>query len=108
MFAVERALQSDSGHLVLFLHYLLGLSLEYTRHVVTELLPNLKIKAESVKDTADYIKKKLHEEMSFDRNMNLFHCLSELKENSLTTENQEYQNSGKLVKKVQISNRIHI
>ncbi|XP_036416286.1 NACHT, LRR and PYD domains-containing protein 12-like [Colossoma macropomum] len=98
-FAVERALQNEKGHLDLFLRFLLGLSLEDSRHVLTELLPNLKIKAESVKDTADYIKKKLHEEMSFDRNMNLFHCLSELKDNSLTTEIQKYLNSGDLSKR---------
>ncbi|XP_036416261.1 NACHT, LRR and PYD domains-containing protein 12-like [Colossoma macropomum] len=94
--AVKRALQSEKGHLDLFLRFLLGLSLGDTRHVLSELLPNLKIKAESVRDTADYIKKKLHEEISSDRRINLFHCLSELKDNSLTTEIQEYLNSGNL------------
>ncbi|KAL6480992.1 hypothetical protein MHYP_G00090720 [Metynnis hypsauchen] len=94
--AVKRALQSEKGHLDLFLRFLLGLSLEDSQHVLTELLPNLKIKAERDGDTADYIKMKLHEEMSSDRSLNLFHCLSELKDNSLTTEIQKHLNSGDL------------
>ncbi|XP_036416268.1 protein NLRC3-like [Colossoma macropomum] len=94
--AVKRALQSKNGHLDLFLRFLLGLSLEDSQQVLTELLPNLKIKVENVRDTADYIKMKLHEEMSFDRSLNLFHCLSELKDNSLTTEIQKHLNSGDL------------
>ncbi|XP_036419925.1 NACHT, LRR and PYD domains-containing protein 12-like [Colossoma macropomum] len=91
--AVERALQSENGHLDLFLRFLLGLLLVDSHHVLTELLPNLKIKVESVRDTADYIKKKLHEEMSSDRSINLLHCLSELKDNSLTTEIEKHLNS---------------
>ena len=93
--AVGRALKSKNGHLDLFLRFLLGLSLEDSQHVLTELLPNLN-KAESVNDIADYIKKKLRKEMSSDRSMNLFHCLSELKDDSLTTEIQKYLNSGDL------------
>uniref|UniRef100_A0A3B4C5F4 B30.2/SPRY domain-containing protein n=1 Tax=Pygocentrus nattereri TaxID=42514 RepID=A0A3B4C5F4_PYGNA len=94
--AVGRALQSENGHLDLFLRFLIGLSLEDSQGVLTELLPNLKIRAESVRDTADYIKMKLNEEMSSDRSLNLLHCLSELKDNSLTSEIQKYLNSGKL------------
>ncbi|XP_036420114.1 NACHT, LRR and PYD domains-containing protein 12-like [Colossoma macropomum] len=96
--AVERALQSENGHLDLFLRFLLGLSLEDSHGVLTELLPNLKIKAESDSGTADYIKKKLHEEISSDRSMNLLHCLSELKDNSLMTEIQKHLTSGDLTK----------
>ncbi|KAL7853110.1 hypothetical protein SRHO_G00188950 [Serrasalmus rhombeus] len=94
--AVKRALQSENGHLDLFLRFLLGLSLEDSQGVLTELLPNLKIRAETVRDTADYIKMKLNEEISSDRSLNLLHCLSELKDNSLTTEIQKHLNSGDL------------
>ncbi|XP_037399561.1 NACHT, LRR and PYD domains-containing protein 12-like isoform X1 [Pygocentrus nattereri] len=94
--AVERALQSENGHLDLFLRFLIGLSLEDSQGVLTELLPNLKIRAGNVRDTADYIKMKLNEEMSSDRSLNLLHCLSELKDNSLTSEIQKHLNSGKL------------
>uniref|UniRef100_A0A3B1IUD1 NACHT domain-containing protein n=1 Tax=Astyanax mexicanus TaxID=7994 RepID=A0A3B1IUD1_ASTMX len=97
-YAVKRALQSENGHLDLFLRFLLGLSLEDSQHVLAELLPALKNKAKSVQATVDYIKKKLNEDMPSDRSMNLLHCLSELKDNSLTTEIQKYLNSGDVSK----------
>ncbi|KAI4905542.1 hypothetical protein NFI96_004604 [Prochilodus magdalenae] len=95
-YAVKRALQSGNGHLDLFLRFLIGLSLEDSQDVLTELLPNLKFKVGSCRNTADYIKTKLHEEMSSDRSMNLFHCLNELKDDSLTNEIQKYLNSDNL------------
>ncbi|XP_049325677.1 protein NLRC3-like [Astyanax mexicanus] len=96
--AVDRALQSENGHLDLFLRFLLGLSVEDSQKVLTELLPNLKIKAESVSNTAIYIKEKLKEEMHSERSLNLLHCLSELKDNSITAEIQNFLNSGTLSK----------
>ncbi|XP_049335465.1 protein NLRC3-like [Astyanax mexicanus] len=96
--AVDRALQSKNGHLDLFLRFLLGLSVKDSQEVLTELLPSLKIKAESISNTANYIKEKLKEEMHSDRSLNLLHCLSELKDNSLTAEIQNFLNSGTLSK----------
>ncbi|XP_017538115.1 NACHT, LRR and PYD domains-containing protein 12-like [Pygocentrus nattereri] len=95
-YAVDRALQSKNGHLDLFLRFLLGLSLESHQSDLKELLPSLKMKGESVSDTADYIKKKLSEQVLFDKSLNLIHCLSELKDNSLMTEIRNYLNSGDL------------
>ncbi|KAI4871667.1 hypothetical protein NFI96_029303 [Prochilodus magdalenae] len=95
-YAVKKALQSENGHLDLFLHFLTGFSLQDSQHVLTELLPNLKIKGECVLDISAHIKKKLNKEMSYDRSVNLFHCLSELKDDSLTTEIQKYLNTGDL------------
>ncbi|XP_036452501.1 NACHT, LRR and PYD domains-containing protein 3-like [Colossoma macropomum] len=94
--AVDRALQSENGHLDLFLRFLIGISLKSHQSDLNELLPSLKLKSESVSDTADYIKKKLSEQVSFDRSLNLIHCLSELNDNSLMTEIQNYLNSGDL------------
>ncbi|XDV26218.1 hypothetical protein PO909_029980 [Leuciscus waleckii] len=78
--AVDKALESDNGHLDLFLRFLLGLSLESNQTDLKELLPGLKLKTENVKDTVDYIKKKIEKEKSVERTINLFHCLSELKD----------------------------
>ncbi|XP_016338092.1 protein NLRC3-like [Sinocyclocheilus anshuiensis] len=78
--AVKKALQSENGHLDLFLRFLLGLSLESNQSYLKEIVPGLKLKAESVKDTADYIKKTIEKEESVERTINLFHCLSELKD----------------------------
>ncbi|XP_056090132.1 protein NLRC3-like [Rhinichthys klamathensis goyatoka] len=78
--AINKALESKNGHLDLFLRFLLGLSLESNQSELKELLPKLKLKTENVKDTVDYIKKKIENEESVERTINLFYCLSELKD----------------------------
>uniref|UniRef100_A0A8C1HKV8 NACHT, LRR and PYD domains-containing protein 12-like n=1 Tax=Cyprinus carpio carpio TaxID=630221 RepID=A0A8C1HKV8_CYPCA len=78
--AINKALQSKNGHLDLFLRFLLGLSLESNQRDLTELLPKLKLKTEKIKYTAEYIRKKIEEENSVERTINLFYCLSELKD----------------------------
>ncbi|XP_073805136.1 protein NLRC3-like isoform X1 [Danio rerio] len=78
--AVKKTLQSKNGHLDLFLRFLLGLSLESNQSDLKELLPELKLKTENIKDTTDYIKEKIEEEKSAERTINLFHCLNELKD----------------------------
>ncbi|XP_067283518.1 NLR family CARD domain-containing protein 3-like [Pseudorasbora parva] len=93
--AINKALQSENGHLDLFLRFLLGLSLESNQSDLKELLPKLKLKTENVKDTADYIKQKIEEEKSVERTINLFHCLSELKDDFME-ELQKNLSSGNL------------
>ncbi|XP_048010617.1 NACHT, LRR and PYD domains-containing protein 3-like isoform X2 [Megalobrama amblycephala] len=78
--AVNKALESKNGHLDLFLRFLLGLSLESNQSDLNELLPKLKLKTENIKDTVDYIKKKIQMEKSVERTINLFYCLSEMKD----------------------------
>ncbi|XP_056100937.1 NACHT, LRR and PYD domains-containing protein 12-like isoform X1 [Rhinichthys klamathensis goyatoka] len=78
--AINKALQSKNGHLDLFLRFLLGLSLESNQSDLKELLPRLKLKTKNVKDVADYIKKKIEKENKVERTINLFYCLSELKD----------------------------
>ncbi|KAJ8289451.1 hypothetical protein GJAV_G00001450, partial [Gymnothorax javanicus] len=51
---------------------------------------------EGIKKTVQYIKKRIREESSADRTINLFHCLNELKYTSLVEEIQKFQRSGKL------------
>uniref|UniRef100_A0A3B4CB37 B30.2/SPRY domain-containing protein n=1 Tax=Pygocentrus nattereri TaxID=42514 RepID=A0A3B4CB37_PYGNA len=94
--AVDKAMKSENGHLDLFLRFLCGLSLESNQRLLKSLQPEMDIKEESLKDTADYIKRKIKKKKHSEKNINLFHCLSELKDNSLTTEIQEYLNSGDL------------
>ncbi|KAK9976728.1 hypothetical protein ABG768_021933, partial [Culter alburnus] len=93
--AVKKALQSENGHLDLFLRFLLGLSLESNQNDLMELLPELELKTENIKDTADYIKKKIQKEKSVERTINLFYCLSELNDN-FVEEIQKNLSSGKL------------
>ncbi|XP_067283790.1 NLR family CARD domain-containing protein 3-like [Pseudorasbora parva] len=93
--AVKKALQSENGHLDLFLRFLLGLSLESNQSDLKELLPGLELKTETMKNTADYIKKKIEKEKSVERTINLFHCLSELKDD-FVEEIQKNLSSGNL------------
>ncbi|KAL6481047.1 hypothetical protein MHYP_G00091270 [Metynnis hypsauchen] len=94
--AVDKAMKSENGHLDLFLRFLCGLSLESNQRLLKSLQPEMDIKEESLKDTADYIKRKIKKNKHAEKSINLFHCLSELKDNSLTTEIQGYLNSGDL------------
>ncbi|XP_067249220.1 uncharacterized protein [Chanodichthys erythropterus] len=73
----------------------LGLSLESTQSDLKELLPKLTLKTENVKDTVDYIKQTIEMEKSVERTMNLFYCLSELKDD-FVEEIQKNLSSGNL------------
>ncbi|XP_036435841.1 NACHT, LRR and PYD domains-containing protein 12-like [Colossoma macropomum] len=93
--AVERAIESKNGHLDLFIRFLLGLSLQSNKRLLKALQPKLEIKEENLKDTIDYIKRKIKITAS-EKSINLFHCLSELKDSSLTSEIQNCLNSGEI------------
>ncbi|XP_051722268.1 NACHT, LRR and PYD domains-containing protein 3-like isoform X10 [Ctenopharyngodon idella] len=93
--AINKALQSENGHLDLFLRFFLGLSLESNQSDLKELVPRLKLKTENMKSTADYIKKKIEQKKSVERTINLFHCLNEMK-NDFVGEIQKNLSSGNL------------
>ncbi|XP_055070147.2 NACHT, LRR and PYD domains-containing protein 3 isoform X2 [Misgurnus anguillicaudatus] len=93
--AIDKALQSENGHLDLFLRFLLGLSLESNQSDLKELLPKLKLNTENVKVTAEYIRMKIEMENSVERTINLFYCLSELKDDFIE-EIQKNFGSGNL------------
>ncbi|XP_049330087.1 NACHT, LRR and PYD domains-containing protein 6-like [Astyanax mexicanus] len=92
--AVDRALQSESGHLDLFLRFLLGLSLESNQTLLRDLLTPSERISHSNKETVKYIKKKIEESSSSEKSINLFHCLNELNDNSLVQEVQKYLGGG--------------
>ncbi|KAA0721551.1 NACHT, LRR and PYD domains-containing protein 4E NALP-epsilon [Triplophysa tibetana] len=94
--AVENALQSKNGHLDLLLRFLMGLSQESNHNDLKDLLPSMKIKAEDMGQTIEYIKQTIKNEESSEKSINLFHCLNELNDDSLITEIQKYLNSDGL------------
>ncbi|KAF4070318.1 hypothetical protein AMELA_G00284190, partial [Ameiurus melas] len=91
---VDKALQSENGHLDLFLRFLLGLSLKSNQTLLRDLLPQTGSSSDSTQETVKYIKEKIRENPSPEKSINLFHCLNELNDHSLEQEVQHYLNSG--------------
>ncbi|KAI5609305.1 NACHT, LRR and PYD domains-containing protein 3 isoform X2 [Silurus asotus] len=92
--AVDKALQSENGHLDLFLRFLLSLSLESNQTLLRELLPQTGSSSHSKEETIEYIKDKIRENPSPEKSINLFHSLNELNDDSLVQEVQTYLNRG--------------
>ncbi|XP_062847560.1 NACHT, LRR and PYD domains-containing protein 3-like isoform X2 [Trichomycterus rosablanca] len=93
--AVDKALQSENGHLDLFLRFLLGLSLESNQTLLRDLLTQTRSRSHSKQETVEYIKEKIRENPSPEKSINLFHCLNELNDHSLVQEVQTYLNKIK-------------
>ncbi|MCI4389815.1 hypothetical protein PGIGA_G00103340 [Pangasianodon gigas] len=91
--AVDKALQSENGHLDLFLRFLLGLSLESNQTLLRGLMPQTGSSSHSKQETVKYIKEKIRENPSPEKSINLFHCLNELNDHSLVQEIQTYLNN---------------
>ncbi|XP_051557082.1 NACHT, LRR and PYD domains-containing protein 3-like isoform X3 [Myxocyprinus asiaticus] len=89
---VDKALQSENGHLDLFLRFLLGLSLESNQTILRDLLTQTGSNSDSRQEIVEYIKKKIRENPSPEKSINLFHCLNELNDHSLVQEVQTYLN----------------
>ncbi|XP_041663141.1 NACHT, LRR and PYD domains-containing protein 3-like isoform X2 [Cheilinus undulatus] len=94
--AVDQALLSPNGHLDLFLRFLLGLSLETNQIHIRGLLTKTRSDSETNQKTVQYIKKKINEDLSAEKSINLFHCLNELKDRSLVEQIQQSLRSGRL------------
>ncbi|KAL6473540.1 hypothetical protein MHYP_G00171010, partial [Metynnis hypsauchen] len=87
--AVDTALQSENGHLDLFLRFLLGLSLESNQTLLPGLMTQ---RGNSKEEIVQYIKEKIRENPSPEKTISLFHCLNELNDQSLVQEVQSYLN----------------
>ena len=96
--AVDKALQSENGHLDLFLRFLLGLSLETNQILLRGLLGRTRSSSLTNQRTVRYIKKKISGDLSPERSINLFHCLNELNDRSLVEQIQQYLTSESLPK----------
>ncbi|XP_022519461.2 NLR family CARD domain-containing protein 3-like isoform X6 [Astyanax mexicanus] len=92
--AIDRALQSESGHLDLFLRFLLGLSLESNQTLLRVVLTPKERISHSSEEIVTYIKKKIEQNSSPEKSINLFHCLNELNDHSLMQEVQKYLSVG--------------
>ncbi|KAL1250476.1 hypothetical protein QQF64_018272 [Cirrhinus molitorella] len=95
--AVNEALDSEKGHLDLFLRFLLGVSLESNQRLLQDLLTHTENSSESIRRTTQYIKEKIKDGhgLSTERSINLFLCLLEVKDQTLSREIQEFVKSDK-------------
>ncbi|KAI4899127.1 hypothetical protein NFI96_025913, partial [Prochilodus magdalenae] len=90
--AVDKALQSENGHLDLFLRFLLGLSLESNQTVLQGALTQTGNRSYNKEEIVEHIKEKIRENPSPEKTINLFHCLNELNDHSLVQEVQTFLN----------------
>ncbi|XP_051730875.1 NACHT, LRR and PYD domains-containing protein 3-like isoform X4 [Ctenopharyngodon idella] len=95
--AVDKALESKNGQLDLFLRLLLGVSLESNQRLLQDLLTHTEKSSENIRRTTEYIQKKIKDgrELSADQSINLFLCLLEVKDQTLSREIQEFVKSDK-------------
>uniref|UniRef100_A0A8P4G2F0 Protein NLRC3 n=1 Tax=Dicentrarchus labrax TaxID=13489 RepID=A0A8P4G2F0_DICLA len=94
--AVDKTLESQQGHLDLFLRFLLGLSLPTNQNLLRGLLTQTGSSSQTNQKTVQYIKKKISKNLSAERSINLFHCLNELNDRSLVDQIQQSLSSGRL------------
>ncbi|XP_067292747.1 NACHT, LRR and PYD domains-containing protein 3-like [Pseudorasbora parva] len=118
--AVNKALRSENGRLDLFLRFLLGISLESNQRLLQDLLTHTVESSEDIRRITQYIQQKIknlniddinglyvdeldlkYKEdlklnyLSSDQSINLFLCLLEVKDQTLSREIQEFVKSDK-------------
>ncbi|KAF4116694.1 hypothetical protein G5714_004183 [Onychostoma macrolepis] len=88
--AVGKAMESQKGHLDLFLRFLMGVTLESSQNLLKGLITRTEDTTESIRQTTEHIKEVQDEDISDEDLVNLFYCLLELKDHSLYEELQRY------------------
>ncbi|XP_064419072.1 NACHT, LRR and PYD domains-containing protein 3-like [Latimeria chalumnae] len=89
----KEAVKSNSGHLDMFLRFLCGLCTEQNGKLLNGLLES---KLEDSTKISSYIKAEIKGDISPQNCINLFHCLNELRDNSIVDEMKESLSSGVL------------
>ncbi|XP_019204897.1 NLR family CARD domain-containing protein 3-like [Oreochromis niloticus] len=90
---MEKSLQSENGHLDLFVRFLHGLCLESNQRLLVGLLGQTEISPETIQRVINNLKEMNSDEISPDRSINIFHCLMEMNHLSLFQEIQEFLKS---------------
>ncbi|XP_052396820.1 NACHT, LRR and PYD domains-containing protein 12-like isoform X1 [Carassius gibelio] len=95
--AVDQTLSSKTGHLDLFLRFLLGISLESNQRLLQGFLMYTENSSDSIRHTTRYIKSTIrtNDAFSADRSINMFLCLLEVNDLTLYKEIQDFVKSNK-------------
>ncbi|XP_056885177.1 NLR family CARD domain-containing protein 3-like isoform X6 [Takifugu flavidus] len=97
--ALMKSLKSENGHLDLFVRFLHGLSLESNQRILGGLLDQRNSHPETIQKVLNKLKKVKSDKISPDRSINIFHCLMEMKDQSVHQEIQEFLKSEKKSKR---------
>uniref|UniRef100_A0A674PPA4 NACHT domain-containing protein n=1 Tax=Takifugu rubripes TaxID=31033 RepID=A0A674PPA4_TAKRU len=92
--ALMKSLKSENGHLDLFVRFLHGLSLESNQRILGGLLDQTENHPETIQKVLNNLKEVNSDGISPDRSINIFHCLMEMKDQSVHQEIQEFLKSG--------------
>ncbi|XP_055060241.2 NACHT, LRR and PYD domains-containing protein 14-like [Misgurnus anguillicaudatus] len=92
--AVDKAIESETGHFDLFLRFLLGISLESNQKLLNGLFNVTVNSTKSITIVKDHIKQLQNHNIPAETSVNLYYCLLELKDKSLHEEIQRYLSSG--------------
>ncbi|XP_029303005.1 NLR family CARD domain-containing protein 3-like [Cottoperca gobio] len=110
--AMKKSLTSKNGHLDLFVRFLHGLSLESNQRLLGGLLGQTDNSPEMIQRAINTLKEMSSEDTSPDRSINIFHCLTEMKDHSVHQEIQEFlqseNRSEKKLSEIQCSALAHM
>ncbi|KAK2810527.1 hypothetical protein Q5P01_000385 [Channa striata] len=90
---MNKSLQSKNGHLDLFVRFLHGLCLESNQRLLGGLLGHTENSPEIIQRVINNLKKMNSYKISPDRCINIFHCLMEMKDQSVLQEIQGFLNT---------------
>ncbi|CAI5677354.1 unnamed protein product [Oreochromis niloticus] len=90
---MEKSLQSENGHLDLFVRFLHGLCLESNQRLLVGLLGQTEISPGTIQRVINNLKEMNSDEIYPDRSINIFHCLMEMNHLSVHQEIQEFLKS---------------
>uniref|UniRef100_A0A671VR47 NACHT domain-containing protein n=1 Tax=Sparus aurata TaxID=8175 RepID=A0A671VR47_SPAAU len=88
-----KSLDSKNGHLDLFVRFLHGLSLKSNQRLLAGLLGQTDNSPEIIQRAINNLKKMNSSNISPDRSINIFHCLTEMNDHSVHQEIQEFLKS---------------
>ncbi|XP_069371116.1 NACHT, LRR and PYD domains-containing protein 12-like isoform X1 [Paralichthys olivaceus] len=90
---MEKSLTSKNGHLDLFVRFLHGLSLKSNQRVLGGLLGRTENNPEIIQRIINNLKKMQSNNISPDRSINIFHCLTEMNDHSVHQQMQQFLTS---------------